>query len=328
MSDRIPLWEHLTSVVMREAPITGLGYYAASRVVATEYNPGLGNAHSVFFEVLVGGGVLGAALYLGAVCVVGLVCRAPVTVASGQPSAVAAAGLLSAALLMGITSQSALHAGPLGFAFWSLTALLPELSREAARARIAGQQRLTRRPKTGSNGECRPCQMGREALCRPRGTRWSGENCRRACLARPAPGPAAYFHFLPPLRGPLPRSPGPASTPPPKAAPGGWPVLGWIRLIRNAARCWVGYLRTVRPALKRSWLVIGDRWMYGYVVQPDALKFQGPDSLARAVLRLLPRPHLIVNLAAPPHVIRERKQELTLSQIEQELLAWSSLRRR
>jgi thymidylate kinase len=139
-------------------------------------------------------------------------------------------------------------------------------------------------------------------------------------------GPAAYFHFLPPLRGPLSRSPGPASTPPPKAAPGGWPVLGWIRLFRNAARCWVGYLTTVRPALNRSWLIIGDRWMYGYVVQPDALRFHGPDVLARAVLRLLPRPHLIVNLAAPPHVIRARKRELTLSQIEQELLAWSSLR--
>jgi len=139
-------------------------------------------------------------------------------------------------------------------------------------------------------------------------------------------GPAAYFHFLPPLSGPLSSCPGPALTPPPKAAPGGWPVLGWIRLIRNAARCWVGYLRTVRPALKRSWLVVGDRWMYGYLVQPDALRFHGPDVLARAVLRVLPRPHLIVNLAAPPHVIRERKQELTLSQIEQELLAWSSLR--
>jgi thymidylate kinase len=147
----------------------------------------------------------------------------------------------------------------------------------------------------------------------------------RALLAHHS-GPSAYFHFLPPLRGPLSRSPGPASAPPPKAAPGGWLVLGWIRLFRNAARCWVGYLRTVRPALKRSWLVIGDRWMYGYVVQPDALRFHGPDALARAVLRLLPRPHLIVNLAAPPHVIRQRKQELTLSQIEQELLAWSSLR--
>jgi thymidylate kinase len=147
----------------------------------------------------------------------------------------------------------------------------------------------------------------------------------RALIARHS-GPAAYFHFLPPLRGPLSQSPGPATTPPPKAASGGWPVLGWIRLFKNAARCWVGYLATIRPALNQSWLIIGDRWMYGYIVQPVALRFHGPDVLARAVLRLLPRPHLIVNLAAPPHVIRERKQELTLSQIEQELLAWSSLR--
>lgn len=66
--------------------------------------------------------------------------------------------------------------------------------------------------------------------------------------------------------------------------------------------------------------------MYGYVGQPYALKFHGPDWLARVVMRLLPRPHLIVNLTAPPHVIRNRKQELTVPQIEQELLAWSSLR--
>jgi hypothetical protein len=138
-------------------------------------------------------------------------------------------------------------------------------------------------------------------------------------------GTAAYFHFLPPIHGPLLHSLGPAPTPPPKAAPGGWLVLGWIRLLRNTVRCWLGYLRTVRPALKRSWLIIGDRWLYGYVVQPYALKFHGPEWLARAAMRLLPRPHLVVNLSAPPHVIRERKQELTLSQIEQELLAWPSL---
>lgn len=65
--------------------------------------------------------------------------------------------------------------------------------------------------------------------------------------------------------------------------------------------------------------------MYGYIVQPYALRFHGPDLLARAVIRLLPRPHLIVNLTAPPDVIRDRKQELTVSQIEQELRAWSSL---
>src|SRR5688500_6265712 len=147
----------------------------------------------------------------------------------------------------------------------------------------------------------------------------------RALLAHHR-GPAAYFHFLPPLDGRWPAAPDPTSVAPPKARGRASAVLGWIRLVRNAVRCWLAYLKSVRPALKRGLLIVGDRWMYGYIVQPDAMKFHGPDLLARAVLRLLPRPHLIVNLAAPPHVIRGRKQELTLSQIEQELLAWSSLR--
>jgi thymidylate kinase len=138
-------------------------------------------------------------------------------------------------------------------------------------------------------------------------------------------GPAAYFHFLPPFDGRWP-APDPTSVPLPKPRGGGSAPLGWIRLLRNAVRCWAGYLKSVRPALQRGLLIVGDRWMYGYIVQPDAMKFHGPDLLARAVLRLLPRPDLIVNLTAPPHVIWGRKQELTLSQIEHELLAWSSLR--
>jgi O-antigen ligase len=142
MSDRIPLWRYLTEAVMRDAPITGLGYSAASRVLATQYNPGLGNAHSAFFEVLVGGGVLGASLYL-LLCgsFVGYAVRL-LRVASGRPSAVAAVGLLVVALLMGVASEGALRAGPLGFAFWSLTALLPELWREGARSRTAVRQPL------------------------------------------------------------------------------------------------------------------------------------------------------------------------------------------
>jgi thymidylate kinase len=147
----------------------------------------------------------------------------------------------------------------------------------------------------------------------------------RALMQRHGGG-AAYFHFLPPLYGPLADGPEPASFPPPaKASERGSSVIGWIRLFRNALRCWGGYLNTVRPALKRGWLVIGDRWMYGYLVQPAALRFHGPDFLARAIVRLLPRPHLVVNLSAPPHVVRERKQELTVAQIEHELMAWSTL---
>ena len=138
-------------------------------------------------------------------------------------------------------------------------------------------------------------------------------------------GPAGYFHFLPPTSGALAHAPDDGSIPRPKAHAAGSPVIGWIRLLRNAMRCWVGYLRTVRPALKRRWLVVGDRWLYGYLVQPHAMKFYGPDLLARGIVRLLPRPDLIVNLAAPAPVIRERKQELTLTQIERELIAWAEL---
>lgn len=65
--------------------------------------------------------------------------------------------------------------------------------------------------------------------------------------------------------------------------------------------------------------------MYGYLVQPDALRFRGPHLLARAVLQLLPQPDLVVNLAAPPQLIRTRKGELSMSQIEHELAAWSLL---
>jgi O-antigen ligase len=145
MSDRIPLWTHLTSVVMREAPITGLGYYAASRVVAPQFNPRLGHAHSVFFEVLLGGGIVGAALYL-VLCTSLVWCAIRLLrLASGRPSAVAAAGLLFVALLMGVTTPAALQPEPLGFAFWSSTALLPALLREAARARMADEQRLRTR---------------------------------------------------------------------------------------------------------------------------------------------------------------------------------------
>jgi len=142
LSDRIPLWQYLTSTVMRESPLTGLGYYAASRVYATQYNRALGNAHSAFFEVLVGGGILGAPLYLVLCGLLVWFAVRLLSLARSRPSAVAAAGLLCVAVVGGITQPEAIHAGPLGFAFWSTTALLPGLLREANRTRTAADQRL------------------------------------------------------------------------------------------------------------------------------------------------------------------------------------------
>jgi O-antigen ligase len=135
MSDRIPLWEHLVTAVMRESPITGLGYYAASRLLATQYNANLGNAHSAFVEVFVGGGMLAATLYIALCASLLWYALHLLWVARIRPTAVASAGLLVVALIMGITSEASMHAGPLGFSFWMTTALLPRLCREASRER-------------------------------------------------------------------------------------------------------------------------------------------------------------------------------------------------
>lgn len=130
-----------------------------------------------------------------------------------------------------------------------------------------------------------------------------------------------YFHFRPPLRGELPTGPGPARVRA-KAPAGGPRPLGWVRLIRSSLLCWMGYVRSVKPALSRGELVVGDRWIYGYVAQPASLRFSGPVWLARLGIRLAPKPDLLVNLTAPSDVIRDRKQELTHEQIERELGLW------
>src|SRR5436309_11961367 len=64
LGDRVRLWRYLTAVTLEQSPWFGLGYYSASRIHGPEYNPGLGTAHSMFFEVLSGGGVVSFALFL------------------------------------------------------------------------------------------------------------------------------------------------------------------------------------------------------------------------------------------------------------------------
>jgi thymidylate kinase len=140
-------------------------------------------------------------------------------------------------------------------------------------------------------------------------------------------GSTAYFHFLPSIWGTLLSAPPDIEVLPSvnKGGPTGSRVTGCLRLANSAARAWLAHASRVRPALRRGTLVVGDRWIYGYVAQPEALRFYGPTWLAVAVIRLLPRPHLVVNLTAAPEVIRSRKQELSLQQITVELAAWSRL---
>jgi thymidylate kinase len=102
-------------------------------------------------------------------------------------------------------------------------------------------------------------------------------------------------------------------------------MLGWVRLARNLGWFWVSYIVTVRPLLKAGALVVGDRWSYGYLTQPHALKYHGPDWLAAAAISVMPRPDLLAILVAPPEVVRRRKQELTVEEIGYELERWKRI---
>lgn len=153
-----------------------------------------------------------------------------------------------------------------------------------------------------------------------------GKTSTAHALTESFEGPTAYFHFRPPLRGGMPPAP-PAEMPPPenKVHPAGSKVLGWLRLVRHLIHCWLGHLLSVRPAVRRGSLVLGDRWSYGYLVQPRALRFYGPPWFAALCLHLLPRPDLVVNLTASVEEIRRRKQELSPAEIADELDRWASL---
>jgi thymidylate kinase len=98
-----------------------------------------------------------------------------------------------------------------------------------------------------------------------------------------------------------------------------------LRLLRNFILFWFGYLTSVGPTLRSGDDVVGDRWAYGYLVQPTSLKFSGPDWLARFAIWALPKPDVVVNLEATPETVRNRKPELTLEEIQRELEAWRTL---
>lgn len=135
-----------------------------------------------------------------------------------------------------------------------------------------------------------------------------------------------YFHFRPPYRArEMARRPSPQA--PPSTKDPGWtfPPFGWLRLMRNAVTAWIGYLTAIRPTVSRGELVVADRWLYGYMVQPRPLRYGGPEWLARLTIAMLPTPDVVINLTAPVDVIHARKSELSKEEIEHELQKWENL---
>jgi hypothetical protein len=137
LTGRTDLWFYLAQVALTKAAWTGLGYYSASRLLGIDFNPGMGTAHSIFVEVLLGGGLLSLIPCLG-LCL--WIVRPAIRLLSqnrSEPEFIVGAlylVTLAIALLGGD-----LASGEIGIAFWSLTAAIPAVSRMASLARAPGR---------------------------------------------------------------------------------------------------------------------------------------------------------------------------------------------
>lgn len=129
LGDRIGLWRYLTEVTLRQSPWFGLGYYSASRIYGPEYNPGLGTAHSMFFEVFSGGGLLSFALFVFLFLTLLLYAVRLLDVRrDALPFAVSSLFIVCA--LFGAMGEE-IDSGPVAIGFWFSAAALPLLYSKA-----------------------------------------------------------------------------------------------------------------------------------------------------------------------------------------------------
>lgn len=147
-------------------------------------------------------------------------------------------------------------------------------------------------------------------------------------LLSSVPHRTGYVHFRPGLFQEV------ASLPPPddvvpelkvKPARAG-SLASVLRLLRSWALFWLGFLMRIRPMLKAGGTVVGDRWVYGYIGQPEYLGYFGPEWLARWAVATAPRPDLVVRIVGDPALISSRKGELSVDEVQHELERWSRLR--
>ena len=135
-----------------------------------------------------------------------------------------------------------------------------------------------------------------------------------------------YVHFRPSIfikPGAIPVDDG---TPPPsKRSYAGPTPVGWLRLAWSLVAFNLAYWRWLRPALRDGALVVGDRWIYGYIGQPVPLGFGGPEWLARVAVNLVPRPDLVARLQADHDLIAARKGDLSVEEIAAEDHRWDRL---
>ena len=80
----------------------------------------------------------------------------------------------------------------------------------------------------------------------------------------------------------------------------------------------IGYILRVWPVLYRDGLVIFDRYLYDFIVaHPERSKMYVSDFVKKILVKIVPRPDLVIFLKGDPVILFQRKREFSI-----EDLAW------
>jgi thymidylate kinase len=126
---------------------------------------------------------------------------------------------------------------------------------------------------------------------------------------------ARYFHWIPARKTDF---PWPVSNEQPRNMTGSSPAISMVRLLRNLLRARLAWMHTVQPLVRSGYLVVLDRFLANYWLDPLSVKYAGPRRLLDRLASHVPRADLMAVLDAPAHIILSRKQELSTAQIEQQ----------
>lgn len=123
LSDRIGLWTHYIERTLSQSPFFGFGFVSGPRILGLEYNPRLGSAHSIFFEVFVGAGLVG---FLSFFLVFWKLSKAAISMLLKRHDQIsfAISSLFVATAMHGVIGGE-LDSGQVGFTFWLLMICIP-----------------------------------------------------------------------------------------------------------------------------------------------------------------------------------------------------------
>jgi thymidylate kinase len=137
------------------------------------------------------------------------------------------------------------------------------------------------------------------------------------------------LHWRPdllPRLGSLAGRPTPDADCPHEADPSGVPTA-LLRLLYYWIDHVLGYWVRIWPARLRSGLVIMERGFLDIKVDPRRYRMRAAGSLVDALARVVPRSDVQLVLAAPPDLIRRRKQELSKDEVRRQTAEWTRIAR-